>query len=321
MAVTNPNNWHWVDKNCIEWAKSYFEHKLVDLDSGNGVKVTKIRSLGGDCEVCQRKGKVISLYDMVLVLEYVSGTHKGTITVPEVMYDTEPEEYQFQLDDKVDDESRLAIKNGLIPKIRDVLVDFGPTLINVHGSDIQVDEGEVMSTFTKGNQNLTQHMKPIVKERTTFNKTVTQEKSKPLPKYSRGYNVTKLEFSSEFNTSAEELYKTLLDRERVQMWSRGPAVGVEPKVGAEFSLFGGGVECKVISLELNKEIGMYWRLNSWKEGHYVKVVFKLEQGYGETVMNVEMDGVPIGEEEIVSNNFNEKYIRAIKVTFGFGAVL
>lgn len=320
MAVTNPNNWHWVDKNCIEWARSYFEHKLVNL-AKNGVKISKIKALEGDCEVCQRKGKVISLYDMKLVLEYESDTHKGTLTIPEVMYDTEPEEYQFQLDEKVDEISRKAIRNDLVPKIREVLIEFGPTLINVHGSDIQVAENEVMSTFTKGNQSLTQHMKPIVKERTTFNKLSTNEVKRPLPKYAQGYNITKLHFQAEFNTTAEELYKTLLERERVQMWTRGAADGVEPKVGAEFRLFGGGVECKVISLIPNKEIGMYWRLSSWKEGHYTKVKFRLEQGYGETVMEVDMEGVPIGEEEIVSNNFNEKYIRAIKVTFGFGAVL
>lgn len=320
MAVTNPNNWHWVDKNCLEWARGYFEHSLVGIEK-SGVKLVKIEALEGDCEVCQRKGKVISLYDMKLVVEYESATCKGTITVPEVMYDTEEDEYQFQIDERVDEPTRKTIRSEVVPAMREVLKDFGPTLINVHGSDIQVDESEVMSTFTKGNQAQTQHMKPVVKERTTFNKGASPVERKPLPKFAQGYNVTSLSFTAEFNTTAEQLYRTLLEADRIQMWTRGPAGGAEAKVGAEFALFGGGVECKVIGLTPYTQIVMYWRLASWKAGHYVKVTYDMKQGSGTTVMDVSMEGVPIGEEDVVTNNFNEKYIRAIKVTFGFGAVL
>lgn len=329
MVVQNPNNWHWVDKNCIDWARAYFVEKLKsisaeDVSSKTTVKLTNVKSLKGDCEVCQRKGKVISLFDMALEVEYESSSgHKSVITVPEVMYDTEPDEYQFNLDDRVDEPTRVLIRNKIVPQIRDVLKDFGPTLINVHGSDIQVDENQVMSTFTKGNQNLA-YMKPVVKEKTTFNKTessVKEKKSTPLPEYAQKYNISSLHLSTEFNTSAEQLYITLLDPQRVSLWTRSPPGGIEPRVGAEFKLFGGGVEGKILRLVENKEIEMLWRLSSWKEGHYVKILFKLDQGQNETTMDVTMNGVPIGEEELVEDNFKEKYFRAIKLTFGFGAVL
>lgn len=332
MVVQNPNNWHWVDKNCIDWARAYFDEKLKnisaeDKDSKTNVKLTTIKNLTGDCEVCQRKGKVISLFDLALEINYESNSgHKGLITIPEIMYDTESDEYQFNLDDRVDEPTRVLIRSKIVPQIRKVLDDFGPTLINVHGSDIQVDEDQVMSTFTKGNQNLS-YMKPIVKEKTTFNKSSndsknsTLKKSTPLPEYAQKYNISSLHLSSEFNTSAEQLYITLLDPQRVSLWTRSPPGGIEPKVGAEFKLFGGGVEGKILKLIENKEIEMLWRLSNWKEGHYVKITFKLDQGDHETIMNVDLDGVPIGEEELVENNFKDKYFRAIKLTFGFGAVL
>lgn len=272
---------------------------------------------------CQRKGKVISLYDMSLEINYESSTgHKGTINIPEIMYDTEPDEYQFNLDDRIDESSRILIRSKVVPEIRKVLEDFGPTLINVHGSDIQVNEDQVMSTFTKGNQNLN-YMKPVIKEKTTFNKgeSTSQPKTAPLPAYAQKYNISKLNLSSEFNTTAEQLYLTLLDPQRVSAWTRSSPGGIEPRVGAEFKLFGGGIEGKILRLVENKEIEMLWRISSWKEGHYVKVIIKLDQGQGETVMNVEMNGVPIGEEELVEDNFKDKYFRAIKLTFGFGAVL
>lgn len=329
MVVQNPNNWHWVDKNCIDWARAYFDEKLTSISETNGnttVKITAVKGLKGDCEVCQRKGKVISLYDLSLELSYESSTgHKGVISIPEIMYDTEPDEYQFNLDDRVDELSRVTIRSKVVPKIRQYLEDFGPTLINVHGSDIQVDESKVMSTFTKGNQNLN-YMKPVVKEKTTFNKTEKSEagkesKSAPLPAYAQKYNISKLNLSSEFNTTAEQLYITLLDPQRVSLWTRSSPGGIEPRVGAEFKLFGGGVEGKILRLVENREIEMLWRLSSWKEGHYVKVTFRLDQGQSETTMNVEMNGVPVGDEELVEDNFKEKYFKSIKVTFGFGAVL
>lgn len=334
MVVQNPNNWHWVDKNCIDWARAYFDEKLKDLsvnDENNDttVSLTSVKSLTGDCEVCQRKGKVISLYDMSLTINYESSTgHKGTITIPEIMYDTEPDEYQFNLDDRIDEKSRLLIRSKLIKEIRKILEDFGPTLINVHGSDIQVDDSQVMSTFTKGNQNLN-YMKPVIKEKTTFNKSEsssskaaeTNKSSTPLPAYAQKYNIAKLNLSTEFNTTAEQLYITLLNPERVAMWTRSAPIGIEPRVGAEFKLFGGGIEGKITKLIENKEIEMLWRISSWKEGHYVKILITLDQGNSETIMNVNMNGVPIGEEELVENNFKDKYFRAIKITFGFGAVL
>lgn len=330
MAVQNPNNWHWVDKNCIEWARAYFNEKLKDIsasDDATNVKVASVKKLDGDCEVCQRKGKVISLYDMSLDINYESTTgHKGTISIPEIMYDTEPDEYQFNLDDRIDEPTRILIRNKIVPKIRTVLEDFGPTLINVHGSDIQVDDSQVMSTFTKGNQNL-KYMKPVVKEKTTFNKNTvssssdSKNKSTPLPEYAQKYNISTLHLTSEFNTTAEQLYITLLDPSRVAMWTRSAPIGIEPKVGSEFKLFGGGVEGKILRLVENKEIEMFWRLSSWKAGHYVKIIFKLDQGQSETIMDVTLNGVPIGDEELVEDNFKDKYFKAIKLTFGFGAVL
>lgn len=48
---------------------------------------------------------------------------------------------------------------------------------------------------------------------------------------------------------------------------------------------------------------------------------KLIQSSGETKVVVKFGGIPIGEEERVRDNFEDMYIRSIKITFGFGAVL
>lgn len=76
MVLHNPNNWHWVNKDVSGWAREYLDKKITTLSAtGNGVtaKVDKIISMDGDVDVSQRKGKVITLFDVKLQLEYSGG--------------------------------------------------------------------------------------------------------------------------------------------------------------------------------------------------------------------------------------------------------
>ena len=73
MVLHNPNNWHWVNKDASEWARDYLDKNLTTISAKEGdvsVKVSKIVSMDGDVDVSQRKGKVITLYDVKLQLEY-----------------------------------------------------------------------------------------------------------------------------------------------------------------------------------------------------------------------------------------------------------
>lgn len=73
MVLHNPNNWHWVNKDVSDWAKEYLEKNLAEISAEDGdvsAKVSKLVSMDGDVDVSQRKGKVITLFDVVLKLEY-----------------------------------------------------------------------------------------------------------------------------------------------------------------------------------------------------------------------------------------------------------
>lgn len=73
MVLHNPNNWHWVNKDVREWARQYLEKNLVGTSAEHGdvsATVSKILSMDGDVDVSQRKGKVITLFDVKLQLEY-----------------------------------------------------------------------------------------------------------------------------------------------------------------------------------------------------------------------------------------------------------
>ena len=114
MVLHNPNNWHWVNKDVSPWAKTFLSDALVGIkaskEDGTSAEITKVLSMDGDVDVSQRKGKVITIFDVRLQLEYigkvpVKGSEQtegqeddtkdvsGTITIPEVAHDTEEDEY------------------------------------------------------------------------------------------------------------------------------------------------------------------------------------------------------------------------------------
>jgi len=73
MVLHNPNNWHWVNKDVSGWAKEYLQKNLTTISAEEGgvsAKVDKLVSMSGDVDVSQRKGKVITLFDVKLSLEY-----------------------------------------------------------------------------------------------------------------------------------------------------------------------------------------------------------------------------------------------------------
>lgn len=77
MVLHNPNNWHWVNKDVTSWARKWLEDNLTKIEAKEGdvaAKVSKVISMDGDVEVAQRKGKVITIFDVKLTLEY-SGTY------------------------------------------------------------------------------------------------------------------------------------------------------------------------------------------------------------------------------------------------------
>lgn len=343
MVVNNPNNWHWVDKNCIGWAREYFRENIVGLkgesdDNSTVATVTSVTSVEGDVVVSQRKGKIISLFDVKLVLSYEGKVDdvdaKGTITVPEVAYDTEEDEYQFDIsvfsESSSNTKIRDVVRQKIVPQLRKVLVQFGKDLMITHGSDIQVSSDKVTSQFTKANQEeslqfesakKTEVEKPtIATAKTTIaSATTTPTGSSHVPQY----NTSTLHFEPVFNTTAEQIYLTFLEKNRIGAWTRSNPEfeGDMLKEGSEFQLFGGGVSGKITKLVPNEKIEQEWRLRDWKTGHHATLTIDFHQGDSDTKLDVLFKGIPVGEEDAVQGNFEDYYVRSIKITFGFGAVL
>jgi activator of HSP90 ATPase len=327
MVLHNPNNWHWVNKDARDWAQSYFSAKLIGIsaeDGGVSVKIDKVSSMEGDVDVSQRKGKVITLFDVKLKLEYSgkSGEDEGSgsITIPEVAHDTEIDEYVFEISNYSDSKEKQPIRDlvrtKITPQIREALSKFGGDLIEEHGKDIQHKPGAGPVAYTNPHGNAVD----VSSSKAAAPKPV----SKPTETvHTTGHvvNTVTVTETYEFNTSADQLYQTFTDPQRVTAFTRAPPRVFEPKEGGKFELFGGNVQGTFKSLEQDKKIVQSWRLADWPKDHYSTLNIVFDQGSDSTNLRLTWEGVPVGQDEVAKRNFGEYYVRSIKTTFGFGAVL
>ena len=62
-----------VEKNCLEWTKKYFDQHLKAIlveEEGWKIEIMKGTKVDGDSHLNQRKGKVFTIYDLVLSIPF-----------------------------------------------------------------------------------------------------------------------------------------------------------------------------------------------------------------------------------------------------------
>jgi activator of HSP90 ATPase len=229
---------------------------------------------------------------------------------------------QFEVEVYSSDLSKEPVKElvrkEITPQIRQHLQKLGPTLIAEHGKDIQHAPG---SNPSSGFSTPKIHQSSSVSKSTDDMKSTS---STSHPTNGPAVNVTSLSDQQEFRTTAEQLFETFTDPQRIAAFTRAPPKVFEgAKEGGKFEIFGGNVSGYYTKLDQPTYIEQKWRLAQWPAGHFSTLKIKFEQNDVDavTVMKVEWDGVPVGQEEPTKRNWSEYYVRSIKTTFGFGTIL
>lgn len=345
--VINVNNWHWTDKNCLPWAKDYFQKVLTGKEfhsSSNDIQftITSISQLEGDCEVNQRKGKLMSLFDMNMTLEFTTkckeNSYNGTIKIPEIAFDSEAESYQYDisiLKERSDDSFliRSFFKSDVKNQLSSIFYKFNDDLLAENAKDIQLDAEKVTSTYTAQNAQKTKATTSSV-AKNTKNELSSTVKAAPTSTVtaSSKENTSTIKFQETFTTKAVQLYQTYLSPQFIQAWSRGTFHPLTPLAssllseGESYGLFNDNIITSINHLkegEKECQIIMSWRLNDWIEGQVSQLCLKFHESseFGETTMEVVWSGVPLGQEDRVRDRFKEIYVRGVKIIFGFGMIL
>lgn len=211
------------------------------------------------------------------------------------------------------------VRTKLTPLLRQHLQKLGPALIAEHGKDIQHAAGSNPSSGFSTPKYISSSSVTKQADAPTDTKSTSTSHTG-----GSSVNVTSVTDSEEFRTTAEELYATFTDPQRIAAFTRAPPKVFEgAKPGAKFELFGGNVSGSYVELQEPKKIVQKWRLAQWPQGHYSTLNIYFDQNDVDkvTVMRVDWQGVPLGQEEVTRRNWGEYYVRSIKTTFGFGTIL
>lgn len=332
MAMSMPAstaNWHWKNKNVTSWARAWFERELttisIDGEGSENVSVTSVRDVEGDVELGQRKSKLITIYDCKVQLEW-SGTAsdgtsvKGKLTVPEVSHEITLDrlsdyiyEWSLQTESSVAVDALYAFAKARIPPALEAkFAEFPVAIIDTHGKDLTVS-AEPSRTGTP--------VSSLAAPTHTTNSGAAASTAKPMPAKKVAVNTSEIVKDAMFMAAAEDLYSLLTDESRIPSWTRSAAQSI-PQPGSSYSLFGGGVKGKYISLVPGKEIKQTWSLQSpvWPPEYEATLTITLNQSSDSTTVTFTLDGVPKGMEDEVGRNLEGYYIHGLK-SIGLGTVL
>lgn len=230
---------------------------------------------------------------------------------------------KFEVETHEDSASKQSVKSlikeKIIPQLRQNFQKLGPRIVEEHGKDIQhaSDTPLVSGTSTP---------KQVSKSAAAGSSDTdsASRNSKPQTATGASVNVTTLTDQEEFRTTAEQLYKTFTDPQYIAAFTRAaPKLFEGAKKGGRFEIFDGNVKGEYTELDEPMKIVQKWRLSHWPENHHslLRIEFFQNNQDGVTVMRVNWDGVPVGQEEVTKRNWREYYVQSIKRTFGFGTIL
>lgn len=146
MAVLNPNNWHWVDKNTLPWTKEYFDENIKGLEIPSGAsecmyRIVEVSKVAGDSNVSQRKGKPICYFDLSVefkldVIPNADDAERssGSISLPEFMHDDPDFEIRTS---GLSNELAGQVAREFLPDFRKLLLEYQVDLLKTHSQDLQ----------------------------------------------------------------------------------------------------------------------------------------------------------------------------------------
>lgn len=240
---------------------------------GNTASISSVTSVEGDCDIGQRKGKLLTIYDLEVSAKW-AGTNAagdeftGTLAIPEFSHETIDGLSDYVFDISVDQASagadafRTWLRGALPPALEPVLNGFRGELLSAHGI-FETPAGSGASTPAVFKQGYSpappgeQHVSAVA---------AAAAKDKGGKKEERLRTVT-VEASAQLHASASDLWALLTDASRVPLWSRASA-DIAPEVGRKYALFNGNVSGAIISVDAPHKLVQSWQTKSpgWPSG-------------------------------------------------------
>ncbi|XP_037541599.1 activator of 90 kDa heat shock protein ATPase homolog 1 [Nematolebias whitei] len=321
--ATNVNNWHWTERDVSAWSSERLRQLLlsVQVEGPEGAcQLTDVNKLEGEASINNRKGKLFYFFEWQLKASWLgtscSGVkYRGTLDVANLSDENDEDDLDISvclckdqpstpLLDLMKRSGIKAVRRVLGEYVRELKSDFsqGMILPTTDGQKLPAPE------LTTKNQ---------VKTSKTQISTNVKCSSGPAACPSGGCIKTcSFSLKETFQTSADELYRTFINQEFVQVFTRSAAT-VDGQRGGRFQLLDGSVSGDFTELVPDQRIEMRWRFRTWPSEHYATIRLELEDHGDETELKMECRGAPAGEVETTREGWNRFYFQAIKQTFGY----
>lgn len=344
--ATNVNNWHWSEKNADAWSKKklneLFTNSVLEEKLNNGsVTMEAVEKCEGEARANNRKAKLIFFYEWELTLKWKyeppadsdAEEVRGTITIPNLSEEhTDMKDVDIEVaitsSPKAKEASaakdflRKGVGAGLIRK---KLQNYVDSLKTEYSQGLILPKASTGGDKTTGKTVINQAPPPTSPSKSNAKSTASAMKSLDIGSTSSSSSVKvqvgSISMKPSFKCTGMEIYNALTQKEMLQAFTCGPVTMKESKAGEEFELLGGSIKGKFLELKPFSQITQTWRLKSWPEGHFSKVVMNINQTAEETNVEVTQTNVPTKEIDSTRAGWDRYYWEAIKRSFGFGAML
>jgi len=323
----NVNNWHWKEVDANKWSEDRLKLLFGEIKAVDGpfeFTIKKLHSIKGESMASNRKNKLICYWDYELELKWQcikkindkSITVCGTIKCPnfsqenDIDDDVDLSSTKIDKDEPHDNDVLKFAKSKGHRAIRAAMKQYGDELRSEFAAKVcQVPSNDAKNTAAPSPS------KPSAenKAKKEIDKIVVEKKDETGSKI----KTKKLILKETFMCSCEDFYNVLVDRQRVEAWSRGAQVYNAEK-GGQFLLFSGNVSGTFTELVDSKKIVKSWRLKHWPDGHHSEATIALDQTDKGTRMTLTQTGVPETDVERTKQGWKNFYWNPIKFTFGFG---
>lgn len=241
-------------------------------------------SAEGDCDLGQRKGKLLTIYDLEVRAKWkgtsTSGDEvTGTLFIPEFSHEQLDGLSDYVFNFSVDgsgaavDEVYAFVRKAFPPALKAALNGFREQLLVAHGI-FETPAGSGASTPAAFREAYSPAPPGEVREKKAAPAAAAAAaapapastpagSSKPAPKEDKTdtLKTATVEVSATMQASAEDMWTILTDEARVPMWSRS-AAKIKPEAGTEFELFGGNVNGKILEADRPKKLVQTWQTKS-----------------------------------------------------------
>ncbi|CAF3421656.1 unnamed protein product [Rotaria socialis] len=321
--ATNPNNWHWKEKNATQWSKDKFKELLIGLKIENEEYTCEIKELkkcSGESSVNNRKAKLFFLYEW-----YIQGKWEGSSRTGE-----NPTKYEGSFDiPNLSDENEIhevnitfSVDKSKGEKLIDLMKSHGESIIRQKLAEYirllkeQFSQGLILPTIDNTNTTDTKSVSSINNSKTVINPQIliTENKSPTV-------TFRDLKIHDKFNCTKIELFTTFCDINKVKAFTQNSVSQYDCRKGGFFSLFSDNITGRFLDIVPYDRIDILWRFKSWPSDHYSHVSLSFHDDTDQTKIFIQQTGVPSQFYDNTMQGWKHFYFESIKSTFGYGSRL